>query len=220
MRPKLVILGAGGHGRVLAEIVELSGEYQLIGFTDPDPKLKGATFSEAPVLGTDDLLPTLHNHGVKMAISGMGSVKDNDRRSRLFEKILHLGFQPAILRHPLAAISPRAEIGQGSVIMAQAAINPGAHIGENTIINSGAIIEHDCFVGDHTHVASHACLSGGVQVGSKTFIGAGATIIQNIRIGCGCLIGAGAVVVRDLPDQAIAMGVPAKMAGTRKESIC
>ncbi len=218
MGPKLVIVGAGGHARVLAEIVQLLGKLRLAGFTDPDPALKGSTILEVPILGTDEMLPELFSQGIEKVIIGVGSIKSNGHRSQLFQKVLQIGLDPVILIHPTAVISPSAAVGRGTVVMARAVVNSSTRIGENVIVNSGAIIEHDCVIGDHSHIASGACLSGGVRVGPKSFIGAGASVIQNIRIGRACLIGAGAAVIRDIPDQMVAVGVPARIQAADKES--
>jgi sugar O-acyltransferase (sialic acid O-acetyltransferase NeuD family) len=219
MSAKLVIIGAGGHARVLAEILQITNEFTLAGFTDPDPKLKDSIIQGAPIFGPDEILPELLNRGIQKFIIGVGSTGNNGHRSHLFRKILEIGLQPVTIIHPTAVISPRAVIGGGTAILPRAIVNNQAQIGENVIINSGAIIEHDCVVGDHCHVASGACLSGGVRVGSGSFIGAGASVIQNIRIGRGCVIGAGAAVVRDIPDQRVAMGVPARIQRSEKEPI-
>ena len=221
MLPKLVIVGAGGHARVLAEIVYLSKQFQLVGFTDPDPKLKGMKIFDAPVLGPDEILPSLRSQGVEEAIVGVGSSEDNHPRSLLFERIVRIGFHPALLIHPTAVLSFTVEIGRGVAVMARAVVNPNARLGDNVIVNTGAIVEHDCILGDHVHVASGACLSGGVRIGRKSFIGVGASSIQNVSIGEGCLIGGGAAVVGDIPDHSVALGVPARIVkrGTVKTSM-
>jgi len=217
MLPKMVIVGAGGHARVLAEIVYLSKQFQLVGFTDPDPKLKGMMIFDAPVLGADGILAGLRSQGVENAIIGVGSSGNNHARSLLFEEIIRIGFQPAVLIHPTAVLSSTIKIGRGVAVMARAVINPYTRIGDNVIVNTGAIIEHDCILGDHVHVASGACLSGGVRVGRKSFIGVGASSIQNVSIGEGCLIGGGAAVVGDIPDHSVALGVPARIVKRHKE---
>ena len=217
MLPKLVIVGAGGHARVLAEIVRLSGQFQLVGFTDRDPKLKGMKIFDAPVLGPDEILPSLRSQGVKNAIIGVGSSGNNHPRSLLFEEIIRVGFHPAVLIHPTAVLSSTVGMGRGVAVMARAVVNPDARLGDNVIVNTGVIIEHDCILGDHVHVASGACLSGGVRIGRKSFIGVGASSIPNVSIGQGCLIGGGAAVVGDIPDHSVALGVPARIVKWHKE---
>lgn len=211
MIPELVIVGAGGHARVLAEIVNLSAQYRLVGFTDPEPKLKGQNINGASVLGTDEILPELRARGVETAIIGVGSVGDNGTRRSLFEKILHIGFRPAVLVHPAAVISTTVHMGRGTAVMANAIVNANAELGNNAIVNSGAIIEHDCVIGEHVHIASGARLASDVQIGHGSHIGVGASVIQGINIGRESLIGAGAVVVRDIPDHVTVYGVPARI---------
>ncbi len=210
-RPQLIIIGAGGHARVLAEIVKLSGHYRLVGFTDPEINTKGKEVLDAPVLGSDEVLPELLAQGIENAIIGVGSVGDNGARKSLFEKIVHIGFHPAALIHPKTVISPTVQLGQGIAVIANATINANARLGDNVIVNSGAIVEHDCILGDHVHIASGACLASGVRVGPESHIGVGASVIQDVSIGHGSLIGAGAVVVRDIPDYVVAFGVPARV---------
>lgn len=211
MIPELVIVGAGGHARVLAEIAKLSGKYRLAGFTDPKPDMKGQQILDSPVLGDDEILPELLAQGIENAIIGVGSVGDNGHRKSLFEKIILIGFHPAILIHPTAVLSSTVQVGRGIAVMANTTINAKAKLGDNVIVNSGAIIEHDCVIGDHTHVASGVCLASGVRIGPETHVGVGASMIQGISVGRGCLIGAGAVVVRDVPDHVVAFGVPARI---------
>lgn len=202
---------------MLAEIVYLSRQFQLVGFTDPDPKLKGMKIFDAPVLGPDEILLSLRSQGVKNAIIGVGSSGNNHPRSLLYEEILRIGFHPALLIHPTAVLSSTVEIGRGVAVMARAVVYPNARLGDNVIVNTGAIVEHDCILGDHVHVASGACLSGGVRVGRKSHIGVGASCIQNISIGEECLIGGGAAVAEDIPDHSVALGVPARIMKRRKE---
>jgi sugar O-acyltransferase (sialic acid O-acetyltransferase NeuD family) len=217
MLPRLVIVGAGGHARVLAEIVHLRRQFQLVGFTDSNPQLKGMKILDVPVLGGDEILPGLRSQGVEEAIVGVGSSGDNYPRSLLFERIVRIGFHPALLIHPTAVLSASVEIGRGVAVMARAVVNPNARLGDNVIVNTGAIVEHDCILGDHVHVASGACLSGGVRVGQMSFVGVGASSIQQVSIGEGCLIGGGAAVVGDIPDHTVALGVPARIVRGHKE---
>lgn len=215
MIPQLIIIGAGGHARVLAEIAKLSAQYLLIGFTDPEPELKGQKIMNSPVLGTDEILPELRAQGVETAIIGVGSVGHNGTRMSLFEKVLEIGFCPAVLVHPTAVISSAVRMGRGIAVMANAVVNPGAMLGDNVIVNSGVIIEHGCIIGEHVHIASGARLASGVQVGSGSHIGVGASVIQSINIGRGSIIGAGSVVVRDIPDYVVSYGVPARIVKNR-----
>jgi len=209
MGVKVVGLGAGGHAKVVIEILRSHKSYELVGLLDPKPELQGETVLGVPVLGDDDLLPVLKRDGVSNFFVGLGSIGDTTPRQRLYELALQHGMKPVDAVHPQAVISPSAEIGEGVTIMAGAVINACARLGVNVVVNTGAIIEHDCVVGDHVHIATGAQLASTVRVGTGAHIGAGATVRQCITIGEGAIVGAGAVVVKDVPPHTVVVGVPA-----------
>ena len=198
---KLVILGASGHGKVVADIAVKNG-YTDIVFLDDDPSL--TTCAGYPVLGPISLLAETEGD-VFAAIGNAGIRRKETERypDRAFPTLIHPG----------AIIAPDVEIGSGSVVMAGAVINPGAVIGKGCIVNTCASVDHDCVLGDYCHVAPGAHLCGTVTVGAATWIGAGATVSNNLTICGGCMIGAGAVVTSDVPDHALMLGVPARRAG-------
>ncbi len=210
MRAKVLGLGAGGHSKVIIEILRSYNEIDLVGLTDPDPLLHGREVLEVKVLGGDDQLPVLIQQGVTKFFVGVGSVGDANLRRRLFTLGKAHGLEPLIIIHPQAVVSPSAHIGEGTVVFAGAVINAETRIGENVIINTGAIVEHDCVIGDHAHIATGARLSGAVTVGDGAHIGAGATVRQGIKIGENAVVGMGAVVVKDVTDGVTVIGVPAK----------
>ena len=203
-------IGAGGHAKVVVEIIQLVGQYQIAGLLDSDEKKLGSLVCGVKVLGDDSLLPQLFSKGMRHAFMSLGSL-GGQLRQELYEHARALGFEMISAVHPQAVVSRFARLGIGSTIMAAAIINPGTMIGENVIINSGAIVDHDCVIGDHVHVASGACLSGGVIVGGGSHIGAGAVVRQGISIGENSIVGAGAVVVRNVPDNVTVVGVPARI---------
>lgn len=196
---------------MVIEILRLVGGYDLVGLLDVDPALWGSEVLGVPVLGDDALLTKIYDQGVRTAFIGVGTVKRSEPRRRLYEQVRQAGFEIAGAVHPQAIISPTAKIGDGPTIMAGAVINPDASVGDNVIINTGAIIEHDCMIGNHVHVATGARLAGSIKIGDGAHIGIGATIREGIRIGRGSVVGAGAVVVRDVPDEVLVVGVPAKI---------
>lgn len=209
MSTKVIGLGAGGHAKVVIEILQLTGDYELIGLLDPIQELWDTEVLGVPVLGADDLLAELYARGVRQAFIGLGTVGNSQTRVKLYDRICQQGFRLVQAIHPQAIISPSVQIGEGPTIMAGSVINAKAVLGNDVIINTGAIVEHDCLLGDHVHIATGAQLAGGVKIGDCTHIGMGASIRQGITIGSGVVVGAGAVVVKDVSPNSIVAGVPA-----------
>ena len=207
---QVVGLGAGGHAKVVIEILELMGGHELVGLLDPKQDLWNTRVHGVTVLGDDSLLPELHSQGVHAAFVGIGSVKDTWPRLQSYKKARDLGFQLVKAIHPRAVISPSALIGDGPTIMAGAIVNTSARLGDNVIVNTGAIVEHDCIIGHHSHIATGARLTATVTVGEGVHVGAGATVRQSINIGPRAIIGAGSVVVDDVLAESLVVGVPAR----------
>ena len=206
----VVGFGAGGHAKVVIEILRSMREYEIVGLLDARIE-RGANVLGVEVLGDDSLMAELKERGIEHAFIGVGTVGDAQPRRQLYEKVVGSGFQIVAAIHTAAVVSSTAQIGVGPTIMAGAIVNANAVIGDNVIVNTGAIVEHDCLIGDHTHIATGARLAGGVHVGPGSHIGIGAVVRQEIRIGEGAIVGAGAVVVRDVPDFKTVIGVPAKI---------
>ncbi len=194
---------------VVADIVRLRGEYEIVGFLDDvNPARSGVDFYGAPVLGGRERLEDLRREGVEGLIFGFGDCK---ARLALAELARARGFRLATAIHPSAVIAADVKVGEGTVVAAGAVINPGARIGENVIVNTCASVDHECVVGDGAHVSPGVRLAGGVVVGRGAWVGIGATVVDRARIGAGAIIGAGAVVVGDIPDGVVARGIPAKV---------
>jgi UDP-N-acetylbacillosamine N-acetyltransferase len=209
MKHKLVIWGTSGHALVVADIIRLRGDYELIGFLDDVyPDRHHTQFCEAPVLGGQEQLDNLSRMGVRHLLFGFGDCR---ARLRLAEEVRGKGFSLATAIHPQAIIASDVKIGSGTVVAAGAAINPGSRIGENVVINTCASVDHECSIEDGAHICPGAHLAGGVVVGQAAWVGIGATVIDHVRIGAGALIGAGAVVLSDIPDDVLAYGVPARI---------
>ncbi len=193
----ILILGAGGHAKVIADIILSRGE-KLIGFLDDNAK---GTVLGYPILGTlDDISKYKDNCSF---IIGIGN---NQTRKKIAERYM-VKWYTAI--HPDVSIARDVIIGEGTVIMARAVVNPSVHIGKHCIINSAAVIEHDNKIGDFVHISPNATLCGTVNIDELTHIGAGATVKNNISICGGSIIGAGAVVVHNIIESGTYVGIPA-----------
>lgn len=201
----LVLLGAGGHAKVVLENLQAQGEHRIVGALDPSPSVE--ELLGIPVLGGDEQLGPLRRAGVEYVFVAVG---DNRLRRRIGSQAVELGFRLANAIHPAATISPSARLGVGVAIMAGAVINAAAEVADLVVLNTGALIEHDCTVGPAAHLAPGAAIAGGVRIGEEAFLGTGARVIPGVQIGARATVGAGAVVIRDVPHDAVAYGVPAQ----------
>ena len=201
MNEQVIIVGASGHGKVVADIIQKSGD-TVVGFLDDNPNLpeKLAGF---PVLGT------IEKHKLYKKYKFVIAIGNSEIRERIVSNLLNVEWYTAI--HPSAAISGiDVSIGEGTVVMANTVINSGAVIGKHCIINSGAIVEHDCQIQDFVHVSVGAKIAGTVTVGKNTWIGIGASVKNNLSLCENCMIGAGAVVVKNIDEEGMYVGVPAE----------
>lgn len=195
---KVVIIGAGGHGRVIADIVTLSGDVVLGFLDDKDP----SEFPNITILGKLTKIETFKQEAC--FIVGIG---DNQTRKQIMET-LDVDWYTAI--HPTAVIASDVEIAEGTAIMANAVINTGSKIGRGVIINTAATVDHDNVLENYVHVSPGVHLGGTVHIGAETWIGIGAVVINNIDI-CGeCVVGAGALVILPIMLKGVYIGVPAK----------
>lgn len=201
---RAVVYGAGGHGKVVADILRSSGHI-VVGFLDDGLPLTSRILG-LPVLGGGDWLK-----GNGQAVDGVAlGIGSNPTRAAIVERVHAAGVKVITAIHATAVIAESATIGEGTVIMAEAVVNPEAVVGVGVIINTAAIIEHDCRIGDYAHISPGAKLGGTASVGAFTHVGIGAVISNDVAIGCGSLIGAGSVVVQAIADGVIAYGVPAR----------
>lgn len=198
MSKKLVIIGASGHGKVIADIAKKNGYHEIV-FLDDDENIHEC--GGYPVIGRSHKVETI-NADIIVGI-GNASIRKKIQQSIPARKM-------ATLIHPSAVVAEDVIIGVGTVIMAGAVINSGARIGTGCIINTCASVDHDCNVRDYAHIAVGSHLCGTVSVGDETWIGAGAIVSNNISICSEVMIGAGAVVVKDIDDAGIYLGIPAK----------
>ena len=199
MNENVIVIGAGGHGKVIADIIKKSGD-MVSGFLDDNPSLSD-TFMGYPILGSTDVFEDFKKCQFVIAIG------DAVIREKITEKLDGVKWYTAI--HPSSVISDiGVSIGEGTVIMANVVINTGTIIGKHCIINSGAIIEHDNKIDDFVHVSVGAKLAGTVTIGKGTWIGIGVSVSNNISICADCMVGAGGVVIRNIEKEGTYVGVP------------
>ena len=202
---KLLVAGAGGHGRVVADIAATDPAWTEIAFVDDGMPI-AAIVGAWPVVGRITELGTLAGR-YDACMPALGDAK---LRLAHVEAAMKAGLRVPVIVHPRAWVSPRAELGAGTVVCAGAMVNIGATIGRGCIVNTGASVDHDCRLADGVHVCPGAHLAGSVSVGARSWFGIGAVARQGVRIGADVMVGAGAVCVRDIPDGVTAYGVPAR----------
>ncbi len=201
---KCAILGASGHGKVIAEIAELNGFPEIHFYDDRWPKL--LQVENWPVLGNSDTLFKKISNYANIVVA----IGNNATRLEKYHRLFSLGAYCLPLVHPTAAVSHYACLGLGTVVMAGAVINPFSHIGRACIINTAATVDHDCLIADGVHISPGAHLAGGVEVAEASWLGIGCQIKQQVKIGSNVIVAAGATVIHDvLANQKVA-GVPAK----------
>jgi UDP-perosamine 4-acetyltransferase len=205
----LIIIGAGGHTKVLIDTLQTYSA-NILGITDSISNKCNNTLLNIPIIGGDDIVFKFSAEDVYL-INGIGKIDGHRRRQEIFDYFQGHGYHFAQVIHSSAIVSSKVELAEGVQIMAGAVVQPGCIIGANTIINTGAMLDHDTLIGSHVHIAPGVTISGGVKIDEGTLIGAGATIIQGMKIGANSIVAAGAVVVRDVADKATVMGVPAKV---------
>ncbi|MET3697642.1 UDP-perosamine 4-acetyltransferase [Bacillus oleivorans] len=201
----LIIIGNGGHSRVLVDILQLQ-KRDIIGFVAPDHEVNPY---QIPYLGKDNNILEYSPKEIEL-INAIGSVTNTDLRKNLFEYFKSKNYSFSNVIHPSAVISGSVTLGEGVQILAGSVIQAFSEIADNTIINTFASVDHDCEIGKHCHIAPGTILSGGITVGEGTHIGTGATVIQNVHIGKKVLIGAGSLVLHDIADNKKVYGTPAK----------
>lgn len=200
MSKSLIIIGAGGHGKVVADIAFKTG-YEDIVFFDNNASIKECAGFK--VFRKSDMKDEYRYRDFFVAIGNA------DTRQKFFEILSEKGCNIISLIHPNATVSRRVKIGKGTAVMAGAVINSDAVIGDGCIVNTASSVDHDCIIEDFAHISVGAHLAGSVHIGQKTWIGAGATVSNNIRICGGCMIGAGAAVVKNINEKGTYIGVPA-----------
>lgn len=198
-----LIIGAGGHGKVIADILQCQG-MSVMGFLDDNPAIIGTTVFDLPVLGAIDTWRDFEPDGV---IIGIG---DNHVRSAVAHRLGQDITPPWLTAvHPRSTVARSVRVGMGTVVMAGAIINADTVIGQHAIINTAATVDHDCILGNFVHIAPGAHLAGDIHIDEGALLGIGSVVIPGRKIGKGAIIGAGAVVISDVPPGVMAKGLPA-----------
>ncbi|MBR7552544.1 acetyltransferase [Allobacillus sp. GCM10007491] len=203
MKNKLLIIGASGHGKVVADIALKMNKWQNVHFLDDDKSIKSSMGLE--VIGTsDDVFTHIDDYEIFVGIG------NNTTRQRVHEMIETFGASIPVLIHPSAVIGNQVDVGTGTVVMAGVVVNCCTKIGKGCIINTGSTIDHDNNIEDFVHISPGAHLAGTVNVGQGSWLGIGSVVSNNVNITSGCQVGAGSVVVTNITESGIYVGVPTK----------
>ncbi len=203
----MIILGAGGHGRVVLDIVRQENTHNPVGFLDNNTQLHGRRIDGLPVLGSIHQLPDLHSRGIEGAVIAIG---DNGVRRAFGDTVEQAGLSLLNAVHPSAQLATSVSLGKGVVIAAGALVCAHCQIGDFVILNTGCIVDHESMIGTSAHICPGVRLAGHVTIESGTHVGIGATVIQNVRVGFEAIVGAGAVVTHDVAPMSTVVGVPAR----------
>ena len=206
MEEKVFVYGAGGHAKVVLNILDLM-YVEVAAVLDDREELDGHTLLGHTILFAPEALPDMQWKGIT---NGVVAIGNNRVRAQIAENLREMGFSLLTAVHPTAIIDPSVLIGEGTMVMAGVIINNSAIIGENVILNTGCTIDHDCRIGDHVHISPGVHLGGCVTIGDYTQVGIGASVLPNVHIGERVIVGGGAAVIRPVRDGYVAVGVPAQ----------
>jgi sugar O-acyltransferase (sialic acid O-acetyltransferase NeuD family) len=203
MKNKLIIIGASGHGKVVADIAIKMNKWQSIAFLDDDESIKTS-------MGLEVIGKTADAFTYKDEADFFVAIGNNLTREKVQEQLMDEGMSVVSLIHPSAVIGSDVEIGTGTVVMAGVVINSSTRIGKGCIINTSSSLDHDNVIEDYVHISPGASLAGTVRVGRGSWIGIGSVVSNNVNICSGCKVGAGAVVVKDITESGTYVGVPVR----------
>lgn len=203
-KPKLILIGAGGHAHACIDVLEHQGLYQIAGLVGMPDELHAQHLGYS-VIATDSDLPELAEK-YQYALIAIGQLRSPDHRIRLYQLAAELGLQLPVIIAPSAHVSRHATVGAGTIVMHGAIVNAGAKVGSNCIINTRALVEHDATVENHCHISTGAILNGNVSIGAGSFVGSGSLIKEGVLLGKGCMVGMGLSVRHDQPDHALFVG--------------
>lgn len=208
MKTKLILIGGGGHCKVCIDVIEQTGQLEIIGILDL-AELVGTSILDYPIIGTDEDVVKFVELGYSFLIT-VGQIKSSILREKLFNILKENNAIIATIVAPSAHVSKYSKIGIGTIVMHHVIINAGVIIGDNCIVNNKSDIEHDTIVGNHTHISTGAILNGDCKIGDGVFIGSNTTVANQITIEDNAVIGAGSVVIKNILTNDIQVGNPAK----------
>lgn len=209
MKEKIVVIGNGGHAKVVIDILREMGRYEIIGVTT-DKKCSDDVFCNYPVLGDDDILCDLIRNGVKNAAIGIGGFKDNTLRKKIYEETKTKGFKVISAIHPSAVISRSALLGEGDVIFPGVVINTDVHIGNNVVIATGSTIDHETVIKDNVLISAGVNVGAYATIEEGALLALGSKVVSGVRVGGNSLVAAGAVVINDVDQDSKVFGIPAR----------
>ncbi len=207
-KKQLVLIGGGGHCKSCIDVINASGDFEIIAILDVEEKI-GEMVNGYTITASDRKLEDWVKEEHLFLIT-IGQIKHAELRKKIYGRLVSLQAKMATVIAPSAIVSPSAIIGEGTIIMHQATVNADAIIGRNCIINTNANIEHDSRIGNHVHISTGSIVNGGCKVGNETFIGSNSVLVNGIAIGANIVTGAGTVVIKDLTEQGTYAGNPCR----------
>jgi len=214
--PKIVLIGGGGHCKVIIDAIRKARNYEIIGIIDCKREEKEVL--DIKIIGDDSKLKKIFVNDCRNAFVSVGSVGDTAVRHKLAKMAERIGFKFPIIIHPSAVVANDIKIGEGTFVGPGVVLSPGVKIGKHVIINSKVSVDHDCKIGDFVHLAPGVTLSGGVKVGKNTHLGTGTSVLQGINIGQDSIVGVGSVIVKNVSNWIVLFGNPCRKVRDRKIS--
>ena len=210
MVKKLVLIGAGGHGKSCVGVIESKTGYRILGFIDTKLSVKDKILGYQVLGGNERIAEFMKDEDVYFLIT-VGQIRSAGARVQLFEQLekLKARFVPDVIADS-AYVSKHARLGVGTIIMHQAVVNAGARIGNNVILNNHSLVEHDCVIGNHTHISTGSIVNGDCVVGDRVFIGSGSVLVNGVHVASDVLVGAGSVVTSSITEAGTYAGNPAR----------
>lgn len=208
MKEKVIVIGDGGHAKIVIDILREMGTYEIIGVTSKQADKQ--IFYDLPILGNDDILVKYQKEGINNVAIGIGGFKDNELRTRIFNDLFSKGFNIINVIHPKSIIANSVILGKGVVIFAGVILNTGVNLGDNVIVATGSTVDHETIIDKHCLISAGVTIGANTRINSGTLCALGSKVISGITIGENVLVAAGAVVVSNLKTGSKVFGIPAK----------